>query len=97
MLACLFFHQDIVTQMAESVLSSHRQQVGTQDGLVVLTKIRSMVEELSVFAEGGKTLQLKLHLQLLKGYSRLLDSKELTAMSFPYQPFIRKLAGKSCV
>lgn len=49
-----------------------------------------MVEELPILSQGGKRLEVKMHLQLLKGYVQSLDAKDIVATSFTFSPWIRK-------
>ena len=88
-----WFADDRVAQSAKSVLNAQQQQLGTKDLAPIISKIRSLVGELPVLSQGGKTVDLKMHLQLLKGYVQALGpkaGKELAASTFPYQPLIRK-------
>ena len=85
-----------MAQSAMSVLQSYEQQLGTKDLVAVVSKIRSLVEALPTLSQGGKVVDLKLHLQLLKGYVQVLGphaAKELSVSTFPYQPLIRKWTG----
>jgi hypothetical protein len=82
-----------VAQAANSILQAYQQQLGTKELAPIVSKIRSLVGELPTLSQGGKTVDLKMHLQLLKGYLQALGpkaGKELAASTFQYQPLIRK-------
>jgi hypothetical protein len=73
--------------------------VNVQDRSTILSKIRTLVQELPSLVEGGKSVDCKMHLQLVKGYIQALGTaagpcgstgKGLKASTFPYQSFIRK-------
>lgn len=86
-----------VASKARSVLKGYKT-TGSHDRQVLQAKIRQLTQELPILSQGGKTVDLKMHLRLLLGYLQTLTDASgegkapLVASTFPYEPLIRKCA-----